>query len=161
MLNPYAPPQTDLEDQRGNPGAVQARVHPPAPLVRRGLAALLDQLLATAITGLLLVPLSMVTPAQTSVWVDGLSALGLILIIGLSFGLLEGSGWQATPGKKLLGLRVIRHTGGRVSRSKALKRNLFKYLGLNLCGLLAITAVNSSGRSIWDRAIGTRVVQSP
>ena len=44
------------------------------------------------------------------------------------FTLFEASGWEATPGKRRLGLRVVTTTGDRVSLPQAAARTLLKFL---------------------------------
>lgn len=71
----------------------------------------------------------------------------------------EASSWQATPGKRLLGLRVISEAGGRMSLPQALVRNAAKALGLLMCSLLAFSVVvDDKRRGAWDRVVGSRVI---
>ena len=155
MGSPYRPPDSKL-----SPPAAHGQMlpHRPATTLRRGAAAAVDQALAGLITvGLVLLwqPLFGDLPA---VWVSQLFIIGTVLTSGLCSGLFEGSSWQATPGKRLLGLRVIRLNGNRVCRARAMRRNLFKSLGLSACGIIVVTVFHALGRSIWDRAAGTVVV---
>ena len=64
---------------------------------------------------------------------------------------------QATPGKSMFQLQVIRASGQRLRLGDAFARNAAKEIGLSLCGLLAVSA--RQGSSAWDRPCGTRVVQ--
>jgi uncharacterized RDD family membrane protein YckC len=102
-------------------------------LLRRGAAYALD------VAGLaVLVPLTqglwrwatarwLPTPSgglEIEAWV----LLSVSLPVWLYFVLLESSARQATPGKRLLGLRVERLGGGRPSRGQALARTALKLL---------------------------------
>lgn len=46
----------------------------------------------------------------------------------LYFALFEASHWQATPGKRRIGLQVVTNTGARVSLPRALARIVLKFL---------------------------------
>ncbi|MGH2501180.1 MAG: RDD family protein [Ktedonobacterales bacterium] len=46
----------------------------------------------------------------------------------LYFALFESSAWQATPGKRRIGLRVVTESGQRVGRPRALARIVLKFL---------------------------------
>ncbi len=155
MGSPDRPPASKLYQPAARR---QVLPHRPATTLRRGASAAVDQALSGLFTvGLVLLwqPLLGDLP---DVWVSQLFIIGTVLTSGLCAGLFEGSAWQATPGKKLLGLRVIRLDGNRVCRARALRRNLFKSLGLSTCGIIVVTVFHSQGRSIWDRAAGTMVV---
>ena len=56
----------------------------------------------------------------------------LILAVGswLYCAFAESSSWQATVGKRLLGLKVISGEGGRTSFGQATVRHLMKFLSL-------------------------------
>lgn len=53
--------------------------------------------------------------------------LMLVLPVILYFAILESSPWQATVGKRILGLRVTGVAGGRLSVSRALARSLLAF----------------------------------
>ena len=69
----------------------------------------------------------------------------------------EGSGWHATPGKKLMGLEVVDYSNRPTDFAEALKRNVVKSLMLMCCGLLAFTAIGQQG--IWNDQSGHRTVK--
>jgi uncharacterized RDD family membrane protein YckC len=74
--------------------------------------------------------------------VGGATFLGVVLgvpITGVAW--LESSRWQATPGKRLLGLRVVNLQGGRVRFGQAMARTMLKVCGLLLYGLGALPAL--------------------
>jgi len=85
-----------------------------------------------------------------------MGAVGVQVVYGAVF---ESSGWQATPGKKLMGLMVTSQGGDRLSFGAALGRNLAKSIGLSMCGLLALSVLfDDQARGVWDRVATTRVV---
>ena len=53
-------------------------------------------------------------------------SLVLLVIIWLYYALLESSPWQASLGKRLMGLKVVDKRGRRLSFSKATKRLLVR-----------------------------------
>ena len=74
----------------------------------------------------------------------------------------ESSARQATLGKRLLGLVVVDHDGGRLSFQRALGRHvsaLLNWLTLAIGWLLA--AVPPAKRGLHDHLAGTRVVCDP
>jgi uncharacterized RDD family membrane protein YckC len=57
--------------------------------------------------------------------------IGFFLVtlpVTLYFALLEASAWQATWGKRRKGLRVIRRDGSRLSYTRAIGRNVLKFI---------------------------------
>ncbi len=114
---------------------------PPLTLVvRRSAAYLLDGLLLAALVvasqlGLRAVlgprlP-ELVTGPQIETWV----LLTVSLPVWAYFTLFESSGWQATPAKRLLGLRVTTLGGGRAGLGRALLRTALKLLPWELTHL--------------------------
>lgn len=76
------------------------------------------------------------------------------------FSLFECSKLQATPGKRLLGLRVTDTGGGRIGWGRAALRHLagsLSWLLLNLGHLLALAPPRHL--ALHDRLAGTRVLQ--
>jgi uncharacterized RDD family membrane protein YckC len=85
----------------------------------------------------------------------GLLAGGIAALYFVAF---EACRWQATPGKRLLGLRVETTEGARLSIGRALLRHvagLASWLTLNLGHLLV--ALRSDRRALHDLIAGTRV----
>ena len=73
----------------------------------------------------------------------------------------EASARQATPGKRLLGLRVVDERGEGIGLVRAVQRHLagaLSWLTLNAGHLLA--AIPPRRRSLHDRIAGTQVVQA-
>jgi uncharacterized RDD family membrane protein YckC len=120
--------------------------------------------------------------------------VGFLLVtlpVTLYFALLESSSWQATWGKRKLGLRLIRTDGARLSFARALGRTLLKfvpwelahtcvwqlqfqpegsspliYAGLGLVWLLVGANIASLLRSrthqtLYDRLASTYVIAAP
>lgn len=87
--------------------------------------------------------------------------VGIATMIPLAFisGLLEGSELQASLGKKVLGLRVVTLSGEDLDVATSMKRNFTKWLGLGVCGLLALSVYRNNGSSWWDSISGTLVVR--
>lgn len=54
--------------------------------------------------------------------------LVLTLPITLYFAFFEGSPWRATPGKRMLGLTVVRPDGRRVTLARSLVRSALKFV---------------------------------
>lgn len=78
----------------------------------------------------------------------------------LWFGLFEGSRWQATPGKRLVGLRVVDDDGQPPGLIRACLRQaggVLSWLSLNIGHLLAAQAPRH--QALHDRIAGTRVLR--
>ena len=82
------------------------------------------------------------------------------VVAGLVYNIFfPGSGWQATPGKRLLGLHIIRTNGRRVGYGLALGR-YFAYIPSSLIlgiGFLMIGWTEEK-QGLHDMICGTRVV---
>lgn len=75
--------------------------------------------------------------------------------------MFESSRWQATPGKHLLGIRVVGRDGMRIALPRAAWRQLagaLSWLTLNIGHLMAATP--PTHRALHDRVAGTQVVQA-
>jgi uncharacterized RDD family membrane protein YckC len=71
----------------------------------------------------------------------------------------EASRWQATPGKILLGLKVVDLDGNRLSAPRALGRQFLKICEIVSTGFgYALGWLNGSGQAFHDILAGTRVV---
>ncbi len=91
-------------------------------------------------------------------------AMGFIVgILGqwLWFTISESSNWQATLGKKLLGLKVVDEHGGRVSFGRANARYWSKILsGLILFIGFLMVAFTVKKQGLHDKIASTYVVKS-
>jgi len=90
-----------------------------------------------------------------------LPATAVFAIVALLwFSVFESSRWQATPGKRLLGLQVVDDDGQPPGLVRSALRNaagLLSWLSLNIGHLLA--ARGPRHQALHDRIAGTRVVR--
>jgi uncharacterized RDD family membrane protein YckC len=94
---------------------------------RRYLARFIDSLIIALITLAIIKIEAAFLPGIRS----GLTAIAVnllfLLVVWIGYGtLLESSAWQATIGKKIMGLRVYNSRGGRLRLFQAAGRNLCK-----------------------------------
>lgn len=107
-----------------------------AGLGRRLAAFLLDYLviagyiilLILTVGGLMAAGLVPRAAAPDPLLYDSIAFVTLVLPVILYFTLLESSPWQATLGKRRVGLRVTAADGGRLSLRQASLRSLVKFL---------------------------------
>ena len=86
-----------------------------------------------------------------------LVALGLAWLYAAS---LEASPWQATIGKRWMGIKVTDAEGERISFMRATGRHLAKFLSALPCFLgFAVALFSSRGLTLHDRLAGTRVIR--
>lgn len=131
----------------------------------RAAAAVIDAMILTLI--LLASWLLIIAPGAgllgEGAWV---LAIGLIASFALTWGyyvLFEGLRDGQTPGKRLLGLRVVQDGGYSVSFAASAVRNLVRLLDMQpfptgLLGL-GVALVSKSGKRLGDMAAGTIVVR--
>ena len=141
----------------------------PAPPGRRIAAGLVDAVAIAAIAMLLLVASGQPITAATTP-----GTLVLTAAIAMFYRIFtEGTGWMATPGKRLLGLRVGPPASGRLDFSVIALRGWPWWLSGALAGvdpqlvpagaLLSLAALipivfSSDRRGLHDRMAGTRVI---
>lgn len=65
---------------------------------------------------------------QNPIAFDSLAFITVILPFTICSALLEHSSWQGTPGKRILKIRVVTMTGGKLSFSQSLLRSGLKFL---------------------------------
>lgn len=101
----------------------------------------------------------------TAVIASAVHARWYLFGTSFAFGLLyytasESSGWMATPGKRLMGLRVMRIDGHRLNFARALCRYLGKFASgaFFLLGY-ALILVRSDRRALHDLCADSIVVQ--
>ncbi|MFD5145549.1 RDD family protein, partial [Streptomyces sp. NPDC058401] len=152
----------------------------PAGLVRRATARLLDSLVYAAVATGVALPLlpgatahlqAKVDAARaggrtTTVWLlDGTIAgslglvLGAVLLFGVFYEALPTARWGRTPGKKLLGVRVLATATLRPPGFGAALRRWLVYALLGLPGALWALADRSRRRTLHDRAARTYVAR--
>ena len=132
-----------------------------AGLGSRALAAMVD----TAIVLVLLVALGIIalrgTPAVIP-WLYPVVALAVFAVLWGYFALFEGFRDGQTPGKRWLGIRVIRDTGHPVTMREAAARNLVRLADFlpppYLLGALLV-AFHPRGKRLGDLVAGTVVVR--
>ncbi len=152
--NPYAAPQ-----HSGRPGGDDDYLDIPAPAGARFGAYVIDSLLAGFfVIGAVVVAVFLEVDID-----DPVVSLASNLISFVTFWLygvvFEASGWCATPGKLMLGLQVAKVGGGDPSMGETILRNVVKWFGLSICGLLALSVLGKEGSSIWDGVANTQVVR--
>lgn len=97
-------------------------------IARRYLARFVDSLCIVALVAFGVLVFSVVANAKPG---DGpaniLFSAFLLFLVWIGYGTaFESSPWQATPGKRLMGLRVYSSEGGRLEPLQAAGRNLVK-----------------------------------
>jgi uncharacterized RDD family membrane protein YckC len=136
----------------------------------RTLAAIIDALLCQILAVVLVVPLgfalgaSMAGESSSSDIEAAAQAMGFVvgfLIQWLWFTLAESSHWQASIGKKLLGLKVTDANGERISFGKANARYWSKILStLLFCVGFLMVAFTAKKQGLHDKIAKTLVVKS-
>ncbi|WP_339826136.1 RDD family protein [uncultured Arenimonas sp.] len=102
--------------------------------------------------------------AMVAAWLEaiGIAALVIAALAALWFIAFEASPWQASPGKRLAGLRVVRRDGGRPGPGRvALRFGAGAPSWLLLHVGHAIAAIRRDGRALHDLLAGTHVVLAP
>jgi uncharacterized RDD family membrane protein YckC len=96
---------------------------------------------------------------QTLLWQSTLfSTVAYVVVGGLYFGLMEASTWQATLGKRMIGIKVTDTQGRRIGAGRAFTRFFaasLSWLTMNLGHALA--AWTPERRALHDYVAGTRV----
>jgi uncharacterized membrane protein SpoIIM required for sporulation/uncharacterized RDD family membrane protein YckC len=134
----------------------------------RGAAALIDLLLMFVLMGTLLygtVSLPKLVPSLRDFdggWLTAVIILGQFLIIWGYFVAFEAIWDGQTPGKRLLGLRVVRNGGGGVDIGTSAARNVIRFVDFlpfgYFVGMVAIIA-NKRNQRLGDLVAGTIVVR--
>lgn len=107
-----------------------------------GVLVIPTQIVALILVGNLLVPLDATSgDGIDGVWVIGaVAALAAILAPVVYFAVLHTSRWQATVGKKLLGMVLVRHSSGAPVRSgRTLARAVVFMLTVYVTSAIAFT----------------------
>lgn len=148
---------------------VEVRLRIAGPLLRGGALAL-DLVIQWAFLLLLAVIFMM-----TGVVVGGMTSMGLISLAWFFIWwwypvFFEAGKWGATPGKKILGLRVVQTSGSPITFSQSVLRNFLRYadgmpfLGMGVMGIptfgfaIASSLATKRFQRLGDLAAGTVVV---
>lgn len=91
--------------------------------------------------------------------IHGIANLAVIMFGGLYFALFTASGWQATPGKRMLGLHVIRTDGKKIEFGLSVGRYFASILSSFILGFgFLMIGWSREKRALHDRICNTRVV---
>jgi uncharacterized RDD family membrane protein YckC len=85
-------------------------------------------------------------------------AMGLFIVSWAYFPIFEIAWSGQTPGKRAIGLRVIRENGYPIRASDAIVRNLLRIIDGNFIGLL-VMLLNVRSKRLGDFAAGTIVIR--
>ncbi|MDZ7631478.1 MAG: stage II sporulation protein M [Gemmatimonadaceae bacterium] len=135
----------------------------------RGAAALIDLVLMLLLTGTLwysAASLPRLLPSMRDMgrggWVNAVIIIGQFLILWGYFVTFEALWDGQTPGKRLLGLRVVRNGGGGVDIGTSAARNLIRFIDFlpfgYFVGMISIIA-NQRNQRLGDLVAGTIVVR--
>ncbi len=126
------------------------------------LVILAEVLLATAVTAGLGAALGDAAVEGVVAWVIGASIVAAFATYWGYYIFSEVARNGRTPGKQLLGIRVVRDDGGRVGVIESVIRNVIRLVdmlpGYYAVGLVA-ALLSSSGKRLGDMAAGTVVVR--
>jgi hypothetical protein len=85
----------------------------------------------------------------------------VVLLPFAYFAYFESSRWQATPGKRAFGVRVVDLSGRRLGTGRAVARQFLKLFEIAATGFgYALAAVTGTGQAFHDILAGTRVVRA-
>jgi uncharacterized RDD family membrane protein YckC/type II secretory pathway pseudopilin PulG len=137
----------------------------PAGFIRRGAALFLDQLVLVVPSVVIVLVLTLAFGVQEDAKAVGafdvLNTLACLVVSAIYFAAMESSAWQATLGKRALGIKVADMDGRRIGFPHALGRWLaaaLSYLTL-LVGFL-MAAFTERKRALHDYVAGTQVVDA-
>ncbi|MDK9500140.1 RDD family protein, partial [Streptomyces katrae] len=168
------------EDSRAVFERMAERAVRPAGLGRRGVARLLDSLVHAAVAAAVVVPVVPRVTAHLEAKVDAARAsgrtttvylldatttgylglvLGALLLFGVLYEALPTARWGLTPGKKLLGVRVLATATLRPPGFGAALGRWLVYAFLGLPGSLWCLVDRPRRRAWHDRAAGTFVTR--
>ncbi len=103
---------------------------------------------------------------RDEIWIGSLAAASIaafpfIVAIGWLYeAILTSSSWQATVGKKILGLKVTDEMGNRISFARATGRHFAKIISVMTCFIgFIMAAFTARKRALHDMIAGTLVVR--
>jgi uncharacterized RDD family membrane protein YckC len=136
----------------------------------RAIATIIDLTLLTAVVAFLLVPTAagLTFMMARSPYADDVDFVGRVagwltyvqvVVLGWPYSsLLESSSWQATVGKRVLGLRVTDEAGNRVTLGAANRRYAAKLVSGAILGVgFLMAAFSERHQALHDRLTSTRV----
>ncbi len=87
---------------------------------------------------------------------------GLVALLPfVYFALFESSRWQASPGKRAFGVRVVDLEGRRIGLGRSFARQFLKVCEILSTGIgYALAAINGTGQAFHDILVGTRCVRA-
>jgi uncharacterized RDD family membrane protein YckC len=130
----------------------------PAGIASRFLAVMLDYVIQAAIIFFVFIVVQAAAPDASSTTVALLLFILVPFIVSTGyFVVLETATSGRTPGKRAVGIRVIRVDGSAPQLTEALVRNIIRTLDMPL-GVVAMF-INSQSRRLGDLAAGTLVVR--
>lgn len=140
----------------------------------RALAQIVDSLLFLVVSLVVFTPFAILSaginaedPREELIELLALTGMmGVALFIAipgvwLYHALFESSFWQATPGKRLLGLRVVDLEGRRVGFGRASARFFAKFLSSIMYVGYIMVAFTARKQGLHDMIAGTLVVTGP
>jgi uncharacterized RDD family membrane protein YckC len=148
----------DTTHNIGTPEGVELRL-PVAGLASRSLAWLIDALIKYSTLSILAIVLGLL-----GAFGNGLTLIGMFLLLWFYNVLFEVLYHGATPGKRALGLRVMNVNGTPIGWSGSLLRNLIRFVDV-LPGCYAFGCVSvllsDKFQRLGDLAAGTIVIYQP
>lgn len=114
-------------------------------LGRRYAARTIDSIVVFGLAMILFIPISVLAATGSPLVAGAAGTISVVSIQILYGSLLEASAWQATLGKKWLGLRVYNAEGGRLTLPQSFVRTAIKDLPFILLALLPAGQLLSIG----------------
>ena len=165
-------PEPDAVPSTKRPGRVRAS----EPKARYRPAGVVKRLLASMVDGFLIVILflgSLFVIIPLGLWLGLIQGffsgmlVGTLAYLGIAtafLGLFTASPLMSSPGKSLMGLKVVGHDGRRLSLVRSLSRALMKVAGepVPFVGLINVFLVvfTDQGWTIYDQLCETQVVEA-
>jgi uncharacterized RDD family membrane protein YckC len=164
------PPASGLFDKHSIETPEQMRLELPlAGIGSRFLAITIDSLLqaaAAVVTGIaaafLLPALALGGARFSQVWVIAIAAFGFFLLFFGYFAIFEIVWNGQTPGKRIIGIRVIKDSGRSLTAAESIGRNLLRIVdqlpGFYAIGML-VALLNAQNKRLGDLVAGSIVVR--
>ncbi len=137
---------------------IEIRLRVAGPVLR-GVAYLIDLLVRSSVLTLGSIALNYVVEYQVA---EGMWLLVWFTIDWLYSVVFEVGKWGATPGKRIMGLRVVQATGSPITLGQAVVRNFLRFIdGMPfLTGCIGLTSCMATKRfqRLGDLAAGTVVI---